>query len=360
MGGTPLVSVVLATYNHERFIAKAVESILGQTLRELELIVVDDGSTDGTGDAVRRFADPRLTYLRTENSGPSFAFNTGIRRASGDYVALMSGDDIAEPARLEVQCAKSAQNRGAVVFSRVRMIDDDGLPISGHPLDSLFNDFRPASPDDLVHSLFFGPNRLNAPTCLAPRQAYVDCGLFDEACIQLQDLDLWVGLACRGYEFVILAQPLLSYRVRRGSENLSLAPGNLNRVTFETVQVYRRFFDNLPRPDFERIFRNELYKRGPLGDGEFEIEKTLLYLKSGAGMIRFIGLERLYGHMRSPLRTLLEEQYGITLSRYFKMLLETDFPAGHRPQPLMERLAGRLKRPLERILGKGPKISGPR
>ncbi len=359
MSGTPAVSVVLTTYNHERFIADAAESILRQTLGDLEVIVVDDGSTDGTWEALQGVADPRLTCLRMKNSGPSVAFNTGLRRARADYVALMSGDDVSEPTRLEVQYARASQNPGVVVFSRVRLIDDDGAPVAGHPLDSVFNDFRPASHDDLLHYLFFGHNRLNAASCLAPRLAYLDCGLFDEACIQLQDFDLWVGMVTRGYQFVIVEEPLLRYRVRRGSENLSLDPGNQDRVIFETVQVYRRFFDSLPRPDFQRIFQNDLRKRGPLTDEEFEIEKTLLYLKHWSGMIRFVGLERLYVHMRSPLRTLLETDYGITLSHYFRMLRDADFFSGYRPQPLVERIATRLARPFNRILGKQRKLSNP-
>jgi glycosyltransferase involved in cell wall biosynthesis len=97
----PLVSVVLPVYNGAAFIADAIESILGQTYEPFELIVVDDGSTDGTAEIIRRYPD--VQYIYQENRGAGPARNTGIAAAQGEILAFLDADDIAPPTKLELQ-----------------------------------------------------------------------------------------------------------------------------------------------------------------------------------------------------------------------------------------------------------------
>src|SRR4051812_39046345 len=99
----PLVSVNLVTYNHEDYIASAIRSVLDQTCRDLELVIVDDGSTDRTGEVVKSFHDPRIRYHYQKNQGPNAATNHGIAACRGKFVALMSGDDVCHPKRVQRQ-----------------------------------------------------------------------------------------------------------------------------------------------------------------------------------------------------------------------------------------------------------------
>ncbi len=98
-----LVSVILPVYNGEQFVARAIESVLNQTYKELELIVVDDGSSDNSLDVVQSYADSRLKVLTKENGGPASARNFGIQHCSGEYVALIDQDDLWYPKKLEKQ-----------------------------------------------------------------------------------------------------------------------------------------------------------------------------------------------------------------------------------------------------------------
>ena len=101
---TPRVSVVVATYNYARFLGGALQSALGQTFRDLEAIVVDDGSTDDTAAVVRPFlADGRVRYVRTDHRGQPQAKNTGVRLARAPLVAFLDADDLWLPAKLERQ-----------------------------------------------------------------------------------------------------------------------------------------------------------------------------------------------------------------------------------------------------------------
>ena len=104
----PAVSVIMPAYNVEPYISAAIRSVLGQTWRDFELIVVDDGATDGTFEAARRAAggDPRVTILRQTNAGLSAARNTGLRHASAPVIALLDSDDLWTPTFLAHQMAR--------------------------------------------------------------------------------------------------------------------------------------------------------------------------------------------------------------------------------------------------------------
>ena len=101
-GGLPLVSVVIPTFNGARFLAQTIESVLAQTYPRLEVLVVDDGSTDETPAIAASYA-PRVSYLHQANAGTAAARNTGITQASGAFIALLDHDDLWEPRKLERQ-----------------------------------------------------------------------------------------------------------------------------------------------------------------------------------------------------------------------------------------------------------------
>src|SRR5690242_8139325 len=104
MRQSPPITVLLSTYNDARHLSEAVQSILTQPFTHFELLIVDDGSTDGTGDWLARLADPRIRILRNEtNRGLTFSLNRGLDAATARYIARMDADDIADPERLAVQ-----------------------------------------------------------------------------------------------------------------------------------------------------------------------------------------------------------------------------------------------------------------
>src|SRR5215831_13288100 len=101
----PLVSAVIPTYNYARYVTGAVESVLAQSFDDLEIVVVDDGSTDETADTLRPFLD-RIRYIRQGHRGLAAARNTGIRVARGPYVAFLDSDDLWLPEKVSVQIAR--------------------------------------------------------------------------------------------------------------------------------------------------------------------------------------------------------------------------------------------------------------
>ena len=121
------VSVIVPSFNHDEYIAQAVDSVLSQSERDLELIVVDDGSQDDSLDVLASFSDPRLSILSQRNQGAHAAINRGLRKASGSYVAILNSDDIYHPRRLErlIDEIDRSPQRG-IVGSHVEVIDSSG------------------------------------------------------------------------------------------------------------------------------------------------------------------------------------------------------------------------------------------
>ena len=101
-GNLPVVSIVMPAYNAERWIANAIDSVLGQTYSDWELLVVDDGSSDDTEAVVRGYDDPRISLISQANRGPYHSRNTGLKQARGKYIALLDADDWYEPVHLRL------------------------------------------------------------------------------------------------------------------------------------------------------------------------------------------------------------------------------------------------------------------
>lgn len=121
-----LVTVVIPAYNHERFIGPAVDSVLNQSWSELELIVIDDGSTDQTGEIVQSYNDPRLSYYYQENQDAFNTINRGIAMAKGEYIAILNSDDIYAKYRLQQMVNAQQQSGAACLFTDVVPISDEG------------------------------------------------------------------------------------------------------------------------------------------------------------------------------------------------------------------------------------------
>src|SRR5439155_23933653 len=200
-------SVLLAAHNEARYVRLAVESVLRQTLRDLELIVIDDASSDETLGTLAAISDPRVVVLgNDERLGLAASLNRGLERASGRYVARLDADDVALPRRLERQVA--AMRPGlAVLGSSVLELDVRGRPGRLHPMP-------PGTAAVPWHLLFSSP--FFHPSVLLDRELLVAHGLrYDPAYLESEDYDLWARtLAVADGDNV--AEPLLLYRRHSG------------------------------------------------------------------------------------------------------------------------------------------------
>jgi len=239
----PLVSVLMSVHNDARFVGKAVESVLRQTLSDLELVVVDDASTDATFDILSSVGDPRLELMRNdERSGLAASLNRGLDAAQGHYVARLDSDDIALPNRLQLQVARiEADPRVAVLGCAVRDLDEHGVAGSQHR--------SPLGPRAVRWlSLFSSP--FFHPTVLVDRE--VLAGLrYDTAYLESEDYDLWTRLLERA-EGANLADALVLKRVHAGQA--SQRRGDV-QLSFQRKVALRQIACVAPALDAEAAWR---------------------------------------------------------------------------------------------------------
>ena len=213
MASTLLVSVVMSVYNGQRHVAEAVESILGQTFTDFEFIVINDGSTDGTGDVLDGYDDPRLHLVTQANQGLTRSLNRAIQLSRGRYIARMDADDVSLPTRLEKQVAwLDAHPRLGVLGTAVRVIDDWGeiVPEEGQPKTI-------TGTEAIARRLFIeGTNALIHGSVMMRREAVERAGGYREVFEYSQDYDLWLRIV-EHYEVDNLPEVLYYRRVSVGS-----------------------------------------------------------------------------------------------------------------------------------------------
>lgn len=240
----PLVSVIIPSFNHRQFIAQTIDSIAAQSFSDWELVIVDDGSTDGSQALLATRKSEKVRVILFErNHGACHAMNTAIEHARGEYIAVINSDDVAKPHRLERQLAFLESNPQVLaVFARPDLIDEAGQPTSSESNRPFFIEPKQSRAEWLRYFIDF-TNCLCHPTLLARRQMYELIGGYDNTLVQLPDFDMWLRLLRVG-AFAVLPEPLIDFRIRRDGKNVS-APTNeaLMRCHVELYWIAKRFFD---------------------------------------------------------------------------------------------------------------------
>lgn len=208
---SPELSVAMTVYNAERYVSAAVESILGQTHRDFEFIIVDDGSGDGSRGILETYAkrDSRIRLVSRPNTGISKARNETLDMARGKYFAIIDADDIAKPHRLERQLDFLKNHDSCVcVGAWFDVIDEAGR--------FLITLETPAADAEIQQSLLEGHAAICQPVSMLRKEAVERVGRFDESLAPAEDLDLYLKLGEIG-ELANLPESLLRYRIHAKS-----------------------------------------------------------------------------------------------------------------------------------------------
>lgn len=219
---TPAVTVVVPSYNHARYLPRRLESIYGQDFRDLEVVLVDDGSTDGSLDVVARHPDPRLAVLTSpSNSGSPFqTWNRGLRAARGRYVWIAESDDAAEPAFLgEMVRLLDASGRLGVAYCLSSLVgpgDEDlgsDAPYHAH-LDPVrwTRDYVADGREECARHLVRMNTIPSASAVVFRRELALEVGLADPSYRLSGDHDLWARMLLRGADLAYVARPLSIFR----------------------------------------------------------------------------------------------------------------------------------------------------
>jgi glycosyltransferase involved in cell wall biosynthesis len=294
MSTAPLVSVVIPCYNARHWVSDAIQSALTQTYPRVEVIVVDDGSSDGTTDVLRSFGK-QIRWETGPNSGASAARNRGLRRAAGEWIQFLDADDLLHPEKLTLQMPLVVANDRSIVYC------DRQTHALGNPQES-----RVDSPTLLADPIVFALSKIvSLPAPVISRVFLQEIGGFRESLPCVQDYDLFLRLACAGATFRHLPEVLVT--VRRVPNSVS---SDIARLFDNWLDVYWTAYNLLDRAGELTDDRSEAFAARLVNDARWCLrlglkQRAFERFAAAERMHATGGLKRGYGRAALVMRAVL-------------------------------------------------------
>lgn len=238
-----LISIIIPTYNRYNLLEKTINSVLNQTYKNWELIIVDDGSTDGTDVLVNELSnkDSRIRYYWQKNSGESVARNKGFHLAKGDYIGYLDSDDIWHERNLSEKLNALLDSDGKIagVFSSVKLINREGDFISSSPV-GIISDLSQLSFERFIDGspIYGGPSNV-----LFKREVISRIGGFNES-IQYGEDQLFFLNIRKIFDFIYIDEPLLYYRIHGLNQSLHIKKENVSTLFANRIEILEMFSDS--------------------------------------------------------------------------------------------------------------------
>jgi glycosyltransferase involved in cell wall biosynthesis len=231
MAVEPLVSIVTPSLNMARFLPQTIESVLSQDYPEIEYIVMDGGSTDGTIEILKSYGD-RLRFYSAPDGGAADAINRGFQRSRGSILGWLSADDTYMPGAVSAVVSKFADAPdAAAVYGKANWTNPEGGVIGPYPV-------RPFDRERLLHECY-----ICQPACFFRRSAFERVGMLDATLQVVFDHDLWIRLSEHD-PFVQVDRHLANSRMHRASKTL----GNRTQMYLESFRIFKRYQGYIPFP----------------------------------------------------------------------------------------------------------------
>jgi glycosyltransferase involved in cell wall biosynthesis len=316
-----LVSIVMVNYNQEKFLKKAIDSVLIQTYKNWELIIVDDGSTDRSVDIIKEYEDDRIKPIfLQENSHICIATNTGFAAVNGKYIARLDSDDIWEKEKLEKQMDFMQQNPDAkVCFTQIELIDENGKNINDREpeLLSLYNS-RQKSREEWIKFFFFVGNSL-LPTLVFEKKLLDIVGGFKLNYCQTHDFEFLIRLI-KHTDFYFVEEELVKYR-RTSAQNSASTVKKNTRFFNEYMDIRYHFFENMSDELFISAFKEFFHNKDASTHEEIVCEQAFLLEKciGYSDDNPILGLFKL-GELMNDEKygRVLREKYNYTPKKYYE------------------------------------------
>lgn len=239
------VSVIIPTYNRRVWLQEAIDSVLAQRGVEFECIVVDDGSTDGTGEVLAQRYGNRIRYVWQDNQGESVARNHGAELANGEYLAFLDSDDLWMPEKLAEQTTFLDSNSAfAAVYCQAWRIDKNKKRLPGKPNGYLLTNF-----DFNLTYLLEKNLPLSGSTVMIRRQVFKAIGGYDREVRFGEDLEFALLLAVKGYRLGIVQRPLASIRTHFSSQSIGISENQFLEVLKDHTLLLNKVGHHIPLND---------------------------------------------------------------------------------------------------------------
>ena len=343
MADKPRVSVILTSFNHARYLRESIESVLGQTFRDFELMIWDDGSTDDSWNIISSYRDPRIRAFRNRSqTGGAYIRKAILKVAAGGTIAIHHSDDVWEPQKLEKQVDYLSKHpETGAVFTWASIIDDDGQPFKdeSHFYYRIFEQPN-RTRFEWLNYFFYHANALCHPSVLIRKACYRECGVYRSGFAQLPDLDMWVRL-CMKYEIHVLPEKLVRFRVRRDEQNVSGdRPSARIRHQFEFWRILGNYRSIPTVADLARIFPVAA-KYLTEGDAHGDFALAMLSIEERENpLVQLFGLTILFELLNTPSQArMLAELHEFTNLDFLELTARYDVFSVERLRRLSAQLA---------------------
>jgi glycosyltransferase involved in cell wall biosynthesis len=315
------VSVIIPSYNCEKYIGTTIKSVLNQSYNNFEVIITDDCSTDKSTEEISRYSDKRIKLFKFgANMGISAAINNCIKQSSGAYLALLGSDDTFRSDKLKKQVEYLEKHKDvAAIFTQVKLINENGGSFidADHLYDS-FNTQENKSRYEWLRYFFLNKNVLCASSSMIRATCQSEIGQYDNRLLQLQDLDMWIR-TCMKYEIHILPEELTEYRIRQNLGNISSHTlENQSRLKLEQLIVLQNYFHIRSSREFNHIFPegiNEKY--GDKTSLSFSVAIQALAVESNVHQL--FGMTKLYELLSdAKSRSILKREFNFSYPQLYK------------------------------------------
>ena len=295
----PRVSVIIPSYNHEKYVAESLNSVFSQTYQDFEIIITDDGSQDRTVEVIKQFNDPRIKlFCFSQNQGAVVAANHCIQNAQGEFIALLNSDDVFKPQKLEVQVKFLDENSNiGAVFSQAQFIGENSQVLTIVNYENFDKENRTRF--EWLNYFFYHGNCLCHPSILIRKECYDNIGLYDPRLAQLPDFEFWIRL-CQKYEIFVLPEKLVKFRIRDNEANASAyTTESRRRIYIEYPMVFQQYLNSSILDNLEKVFPEAIPKEWSKHySNDFDILGYYLIanlcLESKISSINYLGINIMY------------------------------------------------------------------
>lgn len=325
MSQNKLVSVTINAYNSENFIAETLNSICSQSYKNLQIIVIDDASTDNTANIIKNFGDPRIELYTLEKNGHiSNANNESYLKVRGDYMLHIDADDVMCPGLIEKSIDYLEQHpECGATFCRLSTIDQDGNPVINEYIENVFK-VTAKTQADFVRLFFDSLNHLSHTGVTMRKSVIDDIGFHDLSLCYLHDFDYWTRLILK-YPIYVFDECLAKYRMNTiGAHNSYLDEQKMIAHNTEFARIIYRMIDNCPDELFIEAFSDRFILKGEHTHKELNLEKAFL-LQDGLGAVQLFDNKILSILMLSKLFQdkeyveLARDKFNFTVRDFYKL-----------------------------------------
>lgn len=313
---SPMVSVIMSSYNHERYVSEAIESVLAQSYTEFEFLIADDGSSDGTQEKIKSFSDERICYFEYDVNTSFKTLDMLRERARGKYIAQIGSDDVWRKDKLEKQVVFLEQNpQYAVCFSWIETIDENSHVVKGEGSKNSDFNLQNKKATQWFAQLFWGKESLPTPSFMMRTELFQKYGGFHFKYRQIHDYELWLRILLN-HEIYIMPEQLLFYRWHVSDEHHNIsAPSTRGEIcTYnEMHHMFGMMIETIPDDYFIMTFGDKLFFPDCHTHEQIMCERMILLLNHPNRAAQQVGIDFYLTYIDDmEFCRCLEEEYGIT------------------------------------------------